>query len=338
MNGKTLKVVIPMAGLGTRLRPHTWSKPKQLVGVAGKTVLDHVLHLLETVPDGTEVELVSIVGYLGEQIEAHLKEQYPHLTIHTVVQGDPRGQSHALYLAREYIHGPTLVVFADTLIDADLSFLVEEDVGAIAWVKAVEDPRRFGVADADEDGWVTSLVEKPSDMSNNLVVVGCYYFRSGEDLIQAIEEQMDRDIQLKGEYYLADAVNLMLDDGLKMRTQSVDLWLDAGTPEAMLETNRELLERGSDNFDELLDREEDAVFVPPVYIHPSAYVENAVVGPHVSVGPGARITDSVVRNSIIEGDAEVEGAFLEASLLGNRARVTGRAKRVNAGDDATVET
>jgi len=170
-----------MAGLGTRLRPHTWSKPKQLVSVAGKAVLGHVFDTFATVPEPDKVELINIVGYLGEQIEAYMKENYPQVKAHFVTQEDPRGQSHAIYLARQYLHGPMLMVFADTLLETDLSFLAHETAEAVAWVKPVPDPRRFGVAVVGADGWVTQLIEKPQDMSNNLAVVGFYYFKSSAD-------------------------------------------------------------------------------------------------------------------------------------------------------------
>ncbi len=220
-----LKIVIPMAGLGTRLRPHTWSRPKQLVTVAGKPVLDHVLDTLATLPDPENIELVSIVGYLAEQIQEHLLCCYPQIKSHFVLQEDPRGQSHAIHLAREYLKGPMMVIFADTLLEINLSFLASEEAEGVAWVKPVLDPRRFGVAVTDRDGWVKQIIEKPKDMDNNLAVVGFYYFKSSDDLIAAIEEQMRRNLQLNGEYFLADAINIMLERGLKMRIEKVDVWL-----------------------------------------------------------------------------------------------------------------
>lgn len=334
MDKTTLKVVIPMAGLGTRLRPHTWSKPKQLVSVAGKVVLDHVLDTLDTLPDPTNIELVNIVGYLGDQIEEYVQEKYPHLTSHFVVQENPRGQSHAIYLAREYLKGPMLVVFADTLIKTDLCFLNDEETEAVAWVKPVPDPRRFGVAEVGADGWVTGLIEKPQEMSNNLAVVGFYYFSSSEDLISAIEEQMAQDKQLKGEYYLADAINIMLKRGLKMRTCTVENWLDAGTPEALLETNRYLLENGSDNSQE--NNWPGVVIIPPVFIHPSAQISDSIIGPHVSLGAGCQVAHSIIQDSILEDEASAQGIILEQSLVGRRAQLSRRPATVNAGDNTAV--
>ena len=331
----TLKIVIPMAGLGTRLRPHTWSKPKQLVSVAGKTVLDHVIDTLDTLPDNVDIEMVNIVGYLARQIEDHMRKNYPHVKTHFVMQENPRGQSHAIYLAREYLTGPMLVIFADTLIETDLSFFKTEDADAVTWVKPVEDPRRFGVTVVDQDGWVKQIIEKPDDMSNNLAVVGFYYFKSAEKLVAAIETQMERKLQTKGEYYLADAINILLEDGLKMRTEKVDVWLDAGTPEALLDTNHYLLENGSDNSAEATHRE-GVVIIPPVFVHPSAEVINSVLGPYVSVGEGCRVESSILRDSILEEEARVKDVILEGSLIGRRAEIQRRAGVVNAGDQTVV--
>ena len=331
----TIKIVIPMAGLGTRLRPHTWSKPKQLVSVAGKAALDHVLDSLATLPDIQNAELVNIVGYLGDQIEWYIKENYPHMKAHFVVQEDPRGQSHAIQLARQFLHGPMLIVFADTLIETDLSFLATKPAKAIAWVKPVPDPRRFGVAEVDQDGRVSRLIEKPDEMSNNLAVVGFYYFEEADDLLSAIDEQMRRGLQLKGEYFLADAINIMLERGLEMRTRKVDIWLDTGTPETLLETNRYLLEHGIDNSADVSLRQ-GVVVIPPVFVHASAEVHNSILGPYVSLGAGCKVDNSIIRDSILEDEAQATGVILENSLVGRRAQLSRRAGMINAGDNTSV--
>jgi glucose-1-phosphate thymidylyltransferase len=333
--GDTIKIVIPMAGLGTRLRPQTWSKPKQLISVAGKAVLDHVIDTLSSLPESRDIELVNIVGYLGDQIEAHIRERYPNVKSHYVTQDDPRGQSHAIYLAREYLSGPMMVIFADTLIETDLSFLAEESDMSVAWVKPVPDPRRFGVAVVDIDGRVTRLIEKPKEMDNNLAVVGFYYFNNAEDLLSAIDEQMNRGLMLKGEYFLVDAVNIMLERGLVMRTQNVDIWLDAGTPGALLETNRYLLDNSRCNCSEAEQRER-VVVIPPVYVHPSAKVINSIIGPHVSIGSDCLVERSILSNSILENHAQATDVILEESLVGRRARIQRRAGIINAGDQTEV--
>lgn len=335
MNRSTIKVVIPMAGLGTRLRPHTWSKPKQLVSVAGKTVLDHVLASLSSLSNQGGYELVNIVGYLGDQIECHLKKNYPEITSHFVVQDNPRGQSHALKLAAKYLEGPLLVVFADTLIETDLSFLNNEHAEAVVWVKEVPDPRRFGVAEVGKDGLVKRLIEKPMDIDNNLAIVGFYYFKDGHQLLDAIDEQIQRNLQLKGEFYLADAVNIMLEKGLQMTTHQVSVWLDAGTPEALLETNRYLLKKGLDNSQEALQRPGIVVY-PPVYIHPSARVTGSIIGPDVSLGAGCNVNNSIIRDSILEDEAETVGIILEQSLVGRRASLKRRPGVINAGDNTEL--
>ncbi|MFZ5808442.1 MAG: sugar phosphate nucleotidyltransferase [Chloroflexota bacterium] len=335
MEKKPLKIVIPMAGLGTRLRPLTYSKPKQLVTVAGKAVLDHVIDTLAGIPDVYEIELVNIVGYLGEQIEEHISEHYPHFKAHYVFQEDPLGQSHAIYVARHLLDGPMLIIFADTLIQTDLSCLLDNHEEAIAWVKPVPDPRRFGVAEVGEDGFVCRLIEKPTEMSNNLAVVGFYYFKDSWPLISAIETQMEEGIAINGEFFLADAINIMLKRGLKMSVRRVDVWLDAGTPEALLESNRYLLENGSDNSAEALKRP-GVVVIPPVFIHPTAEVEHSVIGPHTSLGAHCKVYSSIIRESILAEAAEVSDAILENSLVGRRAQIKRRAGVINAGDQTTL--
>lgn len=332
---QTLKIVIPMAGLGTRLRPHTWSKPKQLVSVAGKAALDHVLDSVSSLPPDTDVELVNIVGYLGDQIETYIRTNYPDKKAQFVVQENPLGQSHAIQLAQEYLHGPMLIVFADTLIETDLSQLDNETADAVVWVRPVEDPRRFGVAELGPDGLVHRLIEKPQELDNNLAIVGFYYFKRAEDLLDAINEQIERNVQLKGEYFLADAINILLARGLKMRAQKVDVWLDTGTAESLLETNRYLLSHGLDNSADYPTCP-GTVLVPPVFIHPTASIENSIVGPNVSVGADCVVENSIISDSILEDDAQTNRVILESSLIGRSAHISRRAGIINAGDNTVV--
>lgn len=336
---ETLKIVIPMAGWGTRMRPHTWSKPKPLVSVAGKTSFEHLMDLFETLPDPKRTEYIFIVGpYLGEmQIPAFVEQHYPDITAHYVVQGEMKGQSHALYLARQYLTGPMLMIFSDTLIETDFSFLEREKSNGVAWVKAVEDPRRFGVAEVNAEGWIKRLIEKPQSKENNLAVVGCYYFKSSEDLLAAIEEQMQRDVQLKNEFYLVDAINIMLEHGALMRVENVDTWLDTGTIDATLETNAFLLERMNSQPEE----REGVKIVPPVFIHPTAEVDEAVIGPNVSIGANCKISQAVIEDSIIDEGTQISRAAMTHSLIGSNCLVEGqpnqeKASSLNIGDNSEV--
>jgi len=328
-----MRIVIPMAGYGTRLRPHTWSKPKPMVSVAGKPVIGHVLDTFDRLPRIDEV--IFIVGYLGEQVESYVSQVYPHLNAHYIEQRDLLGQSHAIWLARERLDGPMLMVFVDTLIEADLTNLPSEKAEAVAWVKAVPDPRRFGVAEVGPEGWVRQLIEKPTDAGNNLAVVGFYYFRESARLIEAIEQQMQKQVQIGGEFYLVDAINVLLAQGLKMRVEPVEVWQDCGKPESLLETNRYLLDHGRDN-SALAAQREGIVVVPPVYIDPTADTQASVIGPHVSIGPDCVIRRSLLRDSIVDAGSHILDTSLSSSLIGREARVTGRDRSLNVGDSSEI--
>lgn len=330
---KPLKIVIPMAGFGSRLRPLTWSKPKPLVPLAGGTVLDQILNMFRSAPNFEQSEFVFILGStMGEQIRDHVARHYPNFHVDFAVQPEMKGQSDAFWQAREFLHGPMLMAFSDTLIDNDFSFLARETQG-VAFVKPVPDPRRFGVAEVDKNRQVIRLIEKPQELKNNLAVVGCYYFKEAEDLISAIEEQIKRNISLKNEFFLVDAINIMLERGMTMRTEMVNTWLDAGTTEALLETNRYLLEHGQDNAKSATNLE-DTVIIPPVNIHPTARINTAVIGPHVSLGEGVVVNDSTIRDSIIGSGTHVTGSLLEGSLIGHNVNITNQSGRFNIGDDS----
>ena len=338
MTKKTLTVVIPMAGYGTRLRPHTWSKPKPLVQIAGKTVLDHVLDIISTATDLDNCSLAFIIGYLGDQIKDHMAKYYPSVETNFYLQEKMLGQTHAIAMAREQIQGPTLVLFSDTIVRDDLSFLLDpahhED--GVIWVKQVEDPRRFGVVDVGKNGYVQDIIEKPDSMENNLAVVGYYYFARGEELMAAIDEQLNQNMIHKGEYYFADAIKLMIGKGMKLKPKPVDIWLDAGLPETVLDANRYLLENRRENF-RALDLAADVELVPPVHIHPTAMVHNSKIGPHASIGPDCLVEGSQIKNSIIEAGTVIESSHLQASLVGERVKISGVHGSLLVGDDSQVK-
>ena len=337
---ETLKIFIPMAGWGTRMRPHTWSKPKPLVSVAGKTSLEHLLDMFNSVPNPDNVEFVFIVGpYLGElQVPPFVRENYPGMKAHFVVQNEMKGQSHALWLAREFMHGPMIVCFSDTLLETDFSFLEREEADVVAWVMPMPDPRRFGVAELNEEGWVTRFVEKPKSMDNNLVVVGCYYFKSGEQLLAAIEEQMEKQLTFKGEFFLTHTISLMIEKGAKVRTQKADSWLDTGTIDATLDTNKILLESKSNKMQN--ENVDGVEVIAPSFIHPSAEVKNSVIGPYSSIGANCKIENSWIEQSIVEADCEIQDAALSRSLVGIKARIRGKGAgqpiQLNVGDNSDI--
>lgn len=322
-----MDIILPVAGLGTRLRPHTWSKPKPLVSVAGRPMLAHVLDRLMPLHPR---RLVFITGYLGKQIEDWVRLEY---SVESVFVEQPvmRGQTDAIIRAREVADEDALILFPDMLFETDFSVISRSDADVIAFVKEVPDPSAYGIA-IERDGRVVRLVEKPSEPESNLAVVGIYYVRSMPDLYSAIVEQFERGISLKNEYFLADAVQIMIDRGAKVETSPVTVWEDCGNDAALLQTNRYLLEIISDGDHPI----EGSSVVEPSFIHPSAKVESSVIGPFASIGPGATVLRSIVRDSIIDQGATIDSAILNGSIVGRDARVQGHAVSVNVGDSSAV--
>ena len=329
-----MKVVIPLGGLGTRLRPHTYTRPKPLINVAGKPMLGHIIDSFARLP---VQEYIFVVGYLGEQIEQYVQNTYA-FSARFVEQKEPLGQAHAIWLCREHVDGPVLMIFGDTLFKADLSEIAAAPQDSLAYVKEVDDPRRFGVAKlraaAVGERGVERFVEKPDTLDNRLALIGMYYYADGPMLIRACAELMARRIQTKGEYFLADANNLMIEWGARFVTRAVDVWLDTGKPETVLGTNRYLLDNGSDNSAQV--QFPACVIVPPVNIHPTSKIEEAVIGPYATIGENCTIHRALVRDSIIEAGATIVDTFLDQSLIGREATVTGRYRKFNVGDSASV--
>src|SRR5258706_3762124 len=228
-----------------------------------------------------------------------------------------KGQSHAMWLAREYLHGPMQMVFSDTLLETDFSFLSQETADSVAWVMPVPAPRRFGVDEVGKNDWVTRFIEKPQSMENNLAVVGCYYFREGKELIAAIEEQFKRNITLKNEYFLTDAISIMIELGAKVRTHEIDTWLDTGTIEATLDTNKILLEKLGSSIQTF--KRENVKIIEPVAIGEGAEISNSTIGPHASIGANCKINNSSISESIVEAGCEIQGLVLGRPFIGERA-------------------
>lgn len=323
-----MKVIIPLAGLGKRMRPHTWSKPKPLLNVAGKPILGHILDKFK--PLGIN-EVVFIIGWLGDQIKEYVAANYD-FKAHYAVQHELKGQAHALYLAKEHLSGPCIIVFVDTLFEADLSGLEQRPVDGIMYVQEVEDPRRFGVV-VEKEGRVVKLIEKPDSFENRKAVIGLYYVRDGAALADAIEYVLTHNIQTKGEYYIANALQVMIDRGAYFISEPVSAWEDCGEPETVLHTNRYLLDHG--HAQEAVVQ--NSVIVPPVYISPSAKIEHAVIGPYVTVGDRVHIAYSIIRDTIIDEGSTIENLTLEHSLVGRNATIKGAFNQLNVGDDNWIE-
>lgn len=325
-----MKILIPMAGYGTRLRPHTYSRPKPLINVAGQPMLKHLIDSLQVLDID---EYIFIVGYLGEQLESYVRETYQFRSIF-IEQTELNGQSPAVYLAREYLEGPTMILFADTLFQTDLEVINRTDADGVIFVKEVEDPRRFGVVTLNDQRYISRFVEKPSTMENRQAVIGLYWVRDAALLLDAIETQMSENRQTKNEFYIADAFQIMIEQGAKFKTQDVTVWLDTGKPETVLETNQYLLDHGRDNSREA--QNDNVMIVPPVYIHPSAKIDHAVIGPHATIAAECEIRYSIIRNSIIDEGAKVANAILDQSLIGQKAEVTGHYSTLNVGDQSSI--
>jgi glucose-1-phosphate thymidylyltransferase len=308
--------------------------------VAGKTSLEHLLDMFKTLPDPENSEYIFIVGpFMGElQIPAFIKENYPDLKAQFVVQHEMKGQSHALALARKYLSGPMIMCFSDTLMETDFSFLAKEEADGVAWVMPVDDPRRFGVAEEGSDGWVKRFIEKPNSMDNNLVVVGCYYFKSADNLLTAIDDQIKHGVMLKNEYFLTDAISIMIESGAKVRTQRISTWLDTGTIEATLDTNKILLEKIGSKVEKF--KGSNVKIVEPVAIHETAEISNSTIGPYASIGANCKIENSQIVESILEADCEINDSALRRSLIGKQAKVKGRGDghvmQLNVGDTSSI--
>ncbi|NPV68458.1 MAG: NTP transferase domain-containing protein [Anaerolineae bacterium] len=326
-----MKVIIPLAGFGTRLRPLTYSRPKPLVNVAGKPILGHLLDKLKVLP---VEEYIFITGYLGDQIQAYVSQNYGETPARYFEQKELNGQSPAIYLAREAISGPVIILFVDTIFEGDISFLATTDADAYAFVKEVDDPRRFGVAAVNSEGIVHQFIEKPDTLDNRLAVIGMYYIRDSAAMLDAIRTQLEEGRKTKGEYYLADAFQIMVDRGTKFRVAEVEEWLDAGTSQALLETNRLLLERGRDNIAAI--NAEGFVIIPPVYIHPTARITNSVIGPYVTLGKNCRVENCIIRDSIVDADTVLENILISGSLVGQNVEVKGAFRSINVGDSTSL--
>ena len=325
-----MKVIIPLAGKGTRLRPHTHVTPKPMLRIAGKPVMDYVMDDVKRLGDVEQV--IYVTGHLKEKVEAHARDDIglPAVFVEQAVQD---GTAGAVNLARPYIDQPVLIIFVDTIFDADLSAVHQTDADGIIWVKEVEDYQRFGVVVTDANGYMTRIVEKPKEPISKRANIGLYYIRNWQLLYEAIDHVLTQP-KNKGEYYLTDAFQYMIDHGARIQVVDVAGWYDAGQPETLLQTNRAMLERGRAR--KPADLDASAIIVEPVYIEDGAVIRDSTVGPNVSVSAGATIEGSTLRDTIVGEKSRVANCRLHDSLVGGDVTLDGLSGVVTIGDHAEI--
>lgn len=327
-----LRVVIPVAGVGTRLRPHTHTVPKVLVPVAGRPMLGHILEELRAYPVD---EVTVVIGYLGEAVRQYVTKAYPY-KFRFVEQAEMKGLGHAIWLTKPESGtdaGPLLIVLGDTLFDADFKSILSSKDNWIG-VKEVEDGRRFGIVELAGDR-ITAMVEKPKVPPTNLAIVGIYLIQDPAHLYRCLDAIVGGDVRSAGEIQLTDALARMLKEGAVMRPFKIDEWYDCGKPETLLDTNRRILDRDARRGVKSAPIA-GSILRPPVAIGPGAKIENSIIGPHVTVQDGATVRGSILEDSIVSTGAEIEGANLKSSIIGEKAQVTGRAQMLNIGDSSTA--
>lgn len=327
-----MKVVIPLAGKGTRLRPHTHVTPKPLLRVGDKPVMAYILDDLREL--GVE-EGVFITGHLKEKVEQYMEESYPDFHARYVEQPVQNGTAGAVELARPFVDSDLLIIFVDTLFDADLSIVrdLPDDVAGVIWVKEVEDYQRFGVIVTDEEGFMRRIIEKPKEPISKLANIGLYYIRDWQLLFEGIEHTMKAGPGASGEYFLTDAFQYMVDRGARIRTVPVEGWYDAGKPETLLDTNRHVLETGRG---QRPAEAEGVVIHDPVHIADGVELAECEIGPNVTLGAGTRVVGSTLRDTIVGEGVSIEGCALHDSLIGARVQVAGVRGQVDLGDDSVV--
>ena len=323
-----MRAVIPVAGIGTRLKPHTYTTPKVLLNVGGKPMLGHILDKL--LEEGVH-KSTFVIGHLGEQIKEYVVREYPSIKADFIEQKKMEGLGHAIYTAIPTFDDKEIfIILGDTVFDVNLKDVFKNKQSALG-VKKVDDPSRFGVA-VLENGYIKKLVEKPTTPVSNLALVGLYYIANSDALVKSLNNLVKKDIRTKGELQLTDALQMMLDDGEKIKTFNVNGWYDCGKPETLLSTNKFLLDQKSST-----KKFDNVVVNLPVYIADDAKIENSVIGPYATIDKGCIIKESVIKNSIVGTNSQVSKAMLNGSIIGNNTIVKGAFKRLNIGDSTEID-
>ena len=323
-----MRAVIPAAGIGTRLKPHTYSLPKVLLNVGGKPILGHIIEklLAEKIDKATFV-----TGYLGEKIVEYVHKEFPALKADFIEQEEALGLGHAIQVAiPTFDDDEIFIILGDTIFDVDLKKVFLNKNSSLG-VKMVDDPSRFGVAVCENEK-IIKLIEKPKELISKLALVGLYYITNARALEDSLNELFNKKIKTRGEYQLTDALQIMIDKGESLTTFPVEGWYDCGKPETLLSTNQFLLTKRGTN-----RRIENVVINDPVFISESAIIKNSVIGPFATISENCEITDSIIRNSIVSSGAKIEKAMFENSIIGSNAIVKSNFRKLNTGDSSEIE-
>lgn len=325
-----MKVIIPLAGKGTRLRPHTHTVPKPMLKVAGKPVMDYVLDDVRKL--GNVDEVVYITGHLKGAVEQHVHGVYGDMKATFIEQTVQDGTAGAVALAKPRVDAPVLIIFVDTIFDTDLSVIKTSNDDGIIWTKEVEDYQRFGVVVTDANGHMTKIVEKPTTPISKRANIGLYYIKNWKLLYDGIDHVLTQP-KNKGEYYLTDAFQYMIDHGAKLKVIDVAGWFDAGKLDTLLETNHEMLRRGQARKPANLT---GATIIEPVYIEDGVSCEGATIGPNVSIGARSIIRHTMLRDTIVGSSCTITGCTLSNSMVGDHVMIEGVQGEVSIGDNAEV--
>jgi glucose-1-phosphate thymidylyltransferase len=325
-----MKVIIPLAGKGTRLRPHTHITPKPMLKIAGKPVIDYVMEDLQRL--GNVEQVIYITGHLKDKVELYARAKYPFDAVF-IEQAVQDGTAGAVALARQYVDQPVFIIFVDTIFDADLSVVNRTDADGIIWVKTVEDYQRFGVVVTDADGNMTRIVEKPSTPISKRANIGLYYIKNWKLLYEGIDWTLNQP-KNKGEFYLTDAFQYMIDHGAKIKVIDVEGWYDAGEQKTLLETNRTILEKGRARRPKSVPA--GVTVIDPVYVEDDVTLSASTIGPNVSIGAGSRIEGSELRDTIVGTGTTVSNSALTGSMIGDAAVIDGARGQLNVSDHSTV--
>ncbi len=333
-----MKIIVPMAGMGKRLRPHTLTTAKPLLPIAGKPIVQRLVEDIVSISHQKIDEIAYVVGRFGDEVEKHLLSVAEGLgakgTIH--YQDEALGTAHAILCAKSALDGPVTVAFADTLFRAD--FKLDTSGDGVLWVQKIEDPRQFGVVVLDKEGVITEFVEKPQEYVSDLAMIGIYYFNNGARLKDELQYLIDNNITNSGEYQLPDALRNMVKKGAKFLPGTVTDWMDCGNKDAMVDTNSKYLGYNSDKkWVAASHKNENSVIISPCYIGENVVLKNSVVGPGVSVGDGAIVESSVIKNSIILPGAMLQGANIANSMIGTQVKYLGKPDDVSLGDYSVIK-